>query len=46
MEDRRGTFRVLVGRHVEKRPLGRPRHRWDENIKISGMGRHGLDLSG
>jgi len=24
----------LVGRHVEKRPLGRPRCRWEDNIKM------------
>jgi hypothetical protein len=32
-EDRR-VHRVLVGRPEGKRPLGRPRHRWEENIKI------------
>jgi len=30
----RGVYRVLVGKHEGKRPLGRPRHRWDDNIKI------------
>jgi hypothetical protein len=30
----RGVYRVLVGRPEGKRPLGRPRHRWDDNIKM------------
>jgi hypothetical protein len=29
----RGIHRVLVGRPKGKRPLGRPRHRWGDNIK-------------
>jgi hypothetical protein len=29
----RGVYRVLVGKPGGKRPLGRPRHRWDDNIK-------------
>jgi len=28
MGERRGVYRVLVGKPVGKRPLGRPRHRW------------------
>ena len=32
--ERRGVHRVLVGKPEEKRPLGRPRHRWEENIKM------------
>jgi len=34
MGDRRGVFRVLVGKPEGRRPLGRPRHRWEDNIKI------------
>jgi hypothetical protein len=30
----RGVHRVLVGKPEEKRPLGRPRRRWEDNIKI------------
>jgi len=30
----RGVHRVLVGKPEEKRPLGRPRHRWEDNIKM------------
>jgi hypothetical protein len=34
MDDERGVYRVLVGIHVGKRPLGRPRLRLEDNIKI------------
>ena len=34
MGERRGAYGVLVGRPEEKRPLGRPRHRWEGNIKM------------
>ena len=27
-------YRVLVGKPGGKRPLGRPRHRWEDNIKM------------
>jgi len=30
----RGVYGVLVGRPEEKRPLGRPTRRWEDNIKI------------
>ena len=30
----RGVHRVLVGKPEGKRPLGKPRHRWEDNIKI------------
>jgi hypothetical protein len=30
----RSVYRVLVGRPEGKRPLGRPRRRWDDNIKM------------
>jgi hypothetical protein len=30
----RGVYRVLVGRPKGKRPLGRPRHRWEDNTKM------------
>jgi hypothetical protein len=42
MGEKRGAYRILVGRPEGRRPLGRPRHRWEDNIKIdlqrSGMG--------
>ena len=31
---RGGVYRVLVGKPEGKRPLGRPRHRWEDNIKL------------
>jgi hypothetical protein len=34
MEERRDVYRVLVGRPEGKRPLGRPRRRWEDNIKM------------
>ena len=34
MEEGRGVHRVLVGKPEGKRPLGRPRRRWKDNIKI------------
>jgi hypothetical protein len=33
-EKMRGAYRVLVGRPERKRPLGRPRHRQKDNIRI------------
>jgi hypothetical protein len=33
MGEGRGVYRVLVGRLEGKRPLGRPRSRWEDNIK-------------
>ena len=29
-----GVYRVLVGKPEGKRPLGRPRHRWEDNIRM------------
>jgi hypothetical protein len=34
MGEGRGFYRVLVGKPEGKRPLGRPRHRWEDNIKL------------
>jgi hypothetical protein len=34
MGERRGVYRVLVGKAEGKRPLGGPRHRWEVNIKM------------
>jgi hypothetical protein len=34
MGEGRGVDRVLVGKPEGKRPLGRPRHRWEDNIKM------------
>ena len=34
MGEERGAHRVLVGKPWGKRPLGRPRRRWEDNIKM------------
>ena len=34
MGERRGVHRILVGKPEGKRPLGRPRRRWENNIKM------------
>ena len=34
MGEERGTYRVLVGKPEGKRPLGRPRRRWVDNIRM------------
>jgi hypothetical protein len=34
MGEGRGVYRVLVGRPEGKKPLGRPRRRWEDNIKL------------
>jgi hypothetical protein len=46
MEDRTGLCRVLIGKPEGKRPLGRPRRRWEGSIimGLQEMGReYGLD---
>jgi hypothetical protein len=48
MGEERGVHRVLVGKPEGKRPLGRPRRRWEDNIKMNlqkvwGGGSWGLD---
>ena len=34
MGDKRGVYKVLVGQREGKRPLGRPRIRWEDNFKM------------
>jgi len=34
MGEERGVYRVLVGKPVGRRPLGRPRRRWVDNIRL------------
>jgi len=45
MRQRKGEYRVLVGKPEGKRPLGRPRRRWEDNIKmdLQKMGCGGMD---
>jgi len=45
MGHRRGVFWVLVGKPEGKRPLGRPRHTWEDNIKmdLQEVGCGGMD---
>ena len=50
MGERRGVYRVLVWKPEGKRLLGRPRRRWEDNIKMDlqelGCGGYGLDRGG
>jgi hypothetical protein len=34
MGERRGAYKALVRKPEGRRPLGRPRHRWDNNVKM------------
>jgi hypothetical protein len=42
MGETRNTYRILVGKREGKRPLGRPRRRWVDNIKMD-LGEIGWD---
>jgi len=45
MRERRGVYRVLVGKPEGERPLGRPSRKWEDNIKmdLKEVGWAGLD---
>jgi len=45
MGERRGVYSVLVGKHEGKRLIRRPRHRWEDNIKmdLQEVGCGGMD---
>jgi len=49
MGDRKNAYGIVVGKPEEKRPLGRPRRKWEDNINMEledvGLG-HDLDLCG
>ena len=34
MEEGRSAFKILTGKPTEKIPLGRPRRRWEDNIRM------------
>ena len=34
MKEGRNAFKILTGKHKGKRPLGRPRRRWEDNIRM------------
>jgi hypothetical protein len=37
MGEKRNSYRLLVGKPERERPLGRPRHRWVDNIEIDPL---------
>ena len=45
VREKRGVYRVLVGKPEGRRPFGRPRHRWEDNNKIDlqEVGCEGID---
>ena len=49
MGDRRGAYSVFVGKREGKRPLGRPKRRWKDNIEMdlqeAGWGIDWVDLA-
>jgi hypothetical protein len=49
MGEKRGVYRISVGRPEGRRPLGRPRHRWEDNINMDfqevGWGMHWIELA-
>jgi hypothetical protein len=45
MGEKRDAYRILLGRPEGRRPLGKPRHRWEDNIKmdLQDVGWGGMD---
>jgi hypothetical protein len=33
--ERKGVWKVLVGKREANKPLGRPKHRWEDNVKMT-----------
>jgi hypothetical protein len=47
MGEKRGVYRVLVGKHEGKKPLGRPRRRWEDiRMDLQEVGCGGMDWIG
>ena len=42
MEESRSSFKILTGKSSEKSPLGRPRRRWEDNVR---MDLKGIDIN-
>ena len=38
MDEGRSAFKILTGKPTRKRPLGRSRHRWEDNISLQEIG--------
>ena len=38
MEESRSAFKILTGKPTGKRLLGRPRHRWEDNVRCGELG--------
>jgi hypothetical protein len=49
MGEKRGAYRILVGKPEGRRPLGRSRHKWQDNIKMDlqevGRGMDWIELA-
>ena len=43
MGERRGVYRILVGKPEGKKPLGRPRRRWEDKMDLHEVGCGGMD---
>jgi hypothetical protein len=41
--ERRGLYRVLVGKPEGERSIGRPRRRWEDKLDLQKVGRGGID---
>jgi hypothetical protein len=46
MGDKKKVYKVLVGKPEGKRPLGRPRHTWEDGIRMDRLDGGGMDSTG
>ena len=44
MEEGRSAFKIVTGKPIGKRPLGRPRRKWEENIRMDLEEMRGIGL--